>query len=168
MGIDKDTYSRTQSDGSYKWKYNVPHLGFKYHGNSIMASVGLVQLKYLDQDNDRRNEICEIYCKFLDNMDGIQTIQNSEYCAKSSKHLFQILVNNNKRDGLISFMYENNIFPGVHYIDNISYPMYNYAEGTCPNSRNYSNQLLSLPLHLGLNKEDIETVVNIIRNYIQK
>ena len=51
MGINKDTYARSLSGGEYKWLYDVEHPGFKYHGNSIMAAIGLVSLKYLDQDN---------------------------------------------------------------------------------------------------------------------
>ena len=30
LGIDKDTYSRSDDKGSYKWRYDVPNLGFKY------------------------------------------------------------------------------------------------------------------------------------------
>ena len=45
MGINKDTYSRTVGAGNYKWMYDVEHIGFKYHGNSIMAAIGLAQIK---------------------------------------------------------------------------------------------------------------------------
>ena len=38
LGINKDTYARTAGQGAYKWHYDVEHLGFKYHGNSIMAA----------------------------------------------------------------------------------------------------------------------------------
>ena len=64
LGIDKDTFSRS-GDEQYKWKYNVPNVGFKYHGNSIMAAIGLVQLKYLDDDNNYRNEIANYYYEKL-------------------------------------------------------------------------------------------------------
>ena len=39
LGIDKDTFARTQGDSTYKWYYDVEHVGFKYHGNSIMAAI---------------------------------------------------------------------------------------------------------------------------------
>ena len=54
LGINKDTYSRTSEKGTYKWKYDVEYVGYKDHGNSIMASIGLVQLRYLDRDNEYR------------------------------------------------------------------------------------------------------------------
>jgi dTDP-4-amino-4,6-dideoxygalactose transaminase len=46
LGIDKDTYARTEGSGAYKWRYEVDEVGFKYHGNSLMAAIGLVQLRY--------------------------------------------------------------------------------------------------------------------------
>ena len=49
LGIDKDTYTRTVGSGGYNWRYGVEYAGFKYHGNSIMATIGLVALKYLDK-----------------------------------------------------------------------------------------------------------------------
>ena len=45
LGISKDTYSRTEAEGAYKWYYDVEYEGFKYHGNSIMAAIGIVSLK---------------------------------------------------------------------------------------------------------------------------
>jgi len=51
LGINKDTYARTASQGAYKWMYDVEYVGYKFHGNSIMAAIALVQLKYLDLDN---------------------------------------------------------------------------------------------------------------------
>ena len=159
LGIDKDTYSRS-SKGSYKWKYDVPNIGFKYHGNSIMASIGLVQLKKLDEENDYRNVIASTYENYLD--ENIKIIKDSWYTQKSSKHLFQIRVEGNKRDKLISKLYKKGIYPGVHYIDNTTYKIYNYAYGTCPKAHKYSKQLLTLPIHLGVNEEDIEKISKLV------
>ena len=171
LGIDKDTYSRTNNKGKYLWKYDVPYTGFKFNGNSIMASIGLVQLKYLDEDNDYRNTICNKYFNLLSNIKNISFVENSDYCYKSSKHLFQILIKDSKsateksisRDEMIEKFYDNNVFPGVHYIDNTEYPMYNYAKNTCPRAHKSSNQLISLPLHLGINDEHVAKISNILR-----
>jgi dTDP-4-amino-4,6-dideoxygalactose transaminase len=57
MGINKDTYSRSLSGGDYKWLYDVEHPGFKYHGNSIMAAMALVGLRYVEEDNAFRRKL---------------------------------------------------------------------------------------------------------------
>ena len=166
LGINKDTFNRSVQ-GSYKWKYDVDEVGFKYHGNSIMASIGLVQLKYLDEDNNYRNHIAKQYITNLKDIKGIKIIYDSPLIEKSSKHLFQIRVDKNKRDTIIEHLYENSIYPGVHYIDNTTYKMYNYAFGTCPKAHQYSEELITLPIHLNITTEDInricEALINIIK-----
>ena len=75
LGIDKNTYSRTDVKGEkeiYSWKYTVPELGWKYNGNDIVTSIGLVQLKYLSRDNDYRNLINHWYFCELSNVPDIE------------------------------------------------------------------------------------------------
>ena len=94
LGIDKDTYSRSDDKGSYKWRYDVPNLGFKYHGNSIMASIGLVQLKGLDEDNDYRNQVANWYEELIEKnglLDRVTLVPMNWFTEKSSRHLFQII-----------------------------------------------------------------------------
>jgi len=174
LGIDKDTFSRLSGKGIYNWKYEVPEIGFKYHGNSVMASIGLVQLKYLDQDNINRNVLAKIYDKLLSEKNKIIIIDKSEYCFRSSRHLYQIRISDpsrkkgkNLRDKVVEYMHKKNIFPGVHYRDNTTYPMYKYAEGECPNARTYSKEILSLPLHLGLKEEDVFRVVEVLMHGVR-
>jgi dTDP-4-amino-4,6-dideoxygalactose transaminase len=154
LGIDKDTFKRTNEKGNYKWDYDVIDYGFKAHSNSIMASMGLVGLKYLDKDNKRRREICNMYDAGLDK--SIKIIRHNPKC-ESSKHLYQIQVKN--RDNVLEQLNHNNIFPGVHYKDNTQYSMYSYGYGTCPNAHKASNELISLPLHLFLTNEEIQFII---------
>ena len=166
LGIDKDTYSRSDDKGSYKWEYKVPNVGFKYHGNSIMASIGLVQLKYLDEDNDYRNQIATWYDELLENINDIKTIPLSWHIHKSSRHLYQILVNEKKRDEIINHLYKNEIYPGVHYVDNTLYPMYSLYSGTCPRASEYSKQLITLPIHLDITKDDCTKIIETIKEIL--
>lgn len=163
LGIDKDTFSRTSDDGKYKWKYDVPNVGFKYHGNSIMASIGLVQLKYLDEDNKKRREIATLYNELLKDVDWFKPILVSNHTEESAQHLYQGLVTNGKRNELINKLTDNEIYPGVHYVDNTNYPMYNYAKGTCPKAHKYNEQLITLPIHLKMSSSDCKKVVEIIK-----
>jgi dTDP-4-amino-4,6-dideoxygalactose transaminase len=156
LGIDKDTYQRSNDKGTYKWEYDLVDVGYKYHGNSIMASMALVGLKYLDEDNNRRREICDKYEKEL-TKHGIQTIKTHKDCVLSSRHLFQIVVN--QRNKFMELLNSNGIYPGVHYRDNTHYKMYKHGYGTCPNSLNISEKLITLPLHMGLTDDDIDYVI---------
>jgi dTDP-4-amino-4,6-dideoxygalactose transaminase len=163
LGIDKDTFQRTNDKGIYKWEYDLIDVGFKYHGNSMMASMGLVGLKYLEEDNNRRREICKIYEDSFEK-ENIKTIKIHPDCLKPSRHLYQIVIE--KRNQMMEFLNLNGIYPGVHYRDNTNYRMYNEFFGTCPNSHNMSERIISLPLHVNLSDDDVKYVIDkVIEGY---
>lgn len=160
LGIDKDTFKRTSEKGSYKWDYDVVDFGYKSHGNSIMAAMGIIALKYLDEDNSRRREISEIYDSHLKNCQQIIPIKHSEFC-QSSRHLYQVRVKD--REKVFDYLNNHGVYPGVHYKDNTEYDLYSYGRGTCPNSHFISKQIISLPMHLFLTDSDINYVATKIK-----
>ena len=165
LGIDKDTFSRTTSKGNYKWDYDVPTLGYKYHGNSIMASMGLVGLKYLDEDNEHRRFIADIYDNELKNVAGVEVITHNNEC-KSSRHLYQIRVRN--RNEIMVYLNDNEIYPGVHYKDNTQYDLYKSSYGKCPNASKASSELITLPIHCHMDVDDCERVIRTLKNALNK
>ena len=164
LGIDKDTFSRTNSKGTYKWDYDVPTLGYKYHGNSIMASMGLVGLKYLDQDNERRREISEIYDGELKNIKGIKIVQHNPSCI-SSRHLYQVRVRN--RDKTMEYLNTHGVYPGVHYKDNTRYDLYKSQYGNCPNTHKISKELITLPIHCNMTDDDCLYVAKVLKSSLK-
>jgi dTDP-4-amino-4,6-dideoxygalactose transaminase len=169
MGIDKDTFARTKnlSQGGYSWKYNVEDLGIKANGNSIMASIGLVQLRYLERDNDRRREIANLYQENLSNLDEQLKLINIGKEIKSSRHLFQVIMNEN-RDELIQFLSDNGINCGVHYISNTKYELYRDAESNSAISENLDTRIISLPLHLRITDAEVIYISEKIREFCKK
>lgn len=161
MGINKDTFARTSDKGAYRWLYDVEYTGYKYNGNSIMAAIGLVQLRYLDRDNAYRRQISTWYAEGMDAA-GVKYVPTAPGC-ESSRHLFQIEVGN--RNELMLALNESDIFPGVHYRDNREYRMFKREHDDCPNSTRMSERILSLPLHLRLSRKDVETVIDRVRAY---
>ena len=61
LGIDKDTWNRTDENRQYWWRYVVSEIGYKCHMNDIAAAIGIVQLKRLDSMNARRRKIVRLY-----------------------------------------------------------------------------------------------------------
>ncbi len=163
VGISKDTYARTASPGAYKWQYDVDHLGFKYHGNSIMAAMGLVALKHLDQDNAYRRMLCALYDELLDSK--VQRVPVRDGC-ESARHLYQILVDD--RDQVMLGLNEHKIYPGVHYRENTTYPMYASMRGTCPQAQDASARVISLPLHMRLTRDDVVRISGALREILNR
>jgi len=165
LGINKDTFARTTGQGGYKWMYDVEEIGFKYHGNSIMAAMGLVSLKYLDQDNSYRRQLAKWYEEQLADDDLIRVVPVSKNC-ESSRHLFQVCID--RRDEVLMALNECEIYPGVHYRDNTEYELYSDENGTCPKAHNASKQILSLPMHMAISKSDIEFIIKTLKNIVHK
>lgn len=161
-GINKDTYARSNK-GTYAWKYDVDYLGYKYNGNAIMGAIGLVQLKYMDEDNARRREIVKMYNEGFASNDKIRIIP-ANYADECSYHLYELAVPD--REALLNFLSERGINCGVHYRDNTEYSMYRYAQGTCPKAHEISRHLITMPLHMWLTDEDVRRVIENVNEFV--
>ena len=164
MGINKDTYARTGSEGSYKWNYGVDYVGYKYNGNAIMAAIALAQLPYLDEENARRRELVAIYDKAFAGNPNIQIIRapHPEECAY---HIYEIVVPD--REALLSELARNDIYGGVHYRDNTEFSMYTYAQGTCPKAHEITKHIITMPLHMYLTNGDVERIAQIVNDFVK-
>ena len=149
MGIDRNTFSR--SAGAYKWGYDVPEVGYKYNGNDIMACMGLVGLKYLNEDNRHRRALAKTYAQhfpnYISHLDG------------SSRHLFQILVDD--REAVIARLASASVYVGVHYASNKNYPMYRDCAGETPTADAICKRVLSLPMHKEIQTWQIPEIASL-------
>src|SRR5262249_8827861 len=151
--------------GTYSWYYEVDNVGYKYHGNSIMAAMGLISIKYVDEDNIQRRQICDWYDELLsDEPQNVRVPIAPNWIP--SRHLYKVLVEN--RDEVMAALNRAKIYPGVHYRDNTLYTMYDFARGTCPNASHASDHLISLPLHLRLKREDVERVARELKAAVRE
>jgi dTDP-4-amino-4,6-dideoxygalactose transaminase len=162
LGIDKDTYARTLGDQAYKWHYQVDHVGFKYHGNSIMAAIGLVALKYLDADNAFRRQVAAWYDEGLEGAPGVERVPVGAAC-ESARHLYQVMVDH--RDEVMVGLNRHQIYPGVHYRDNAAYGMY-AGQPPCPRAHRASDRVISLPMHLQVDETTVRRVCDTLRTVV--
>lgn len=163
-GIDR-SHSVRSGEKHNKWDYDVRYLADAYNGNSIMASIGLVQLSHLDEENTYRRQIAKWYKKGFADCDKIKLIKVPDNC-ESAQWLFQIVVDD--RDGLMTHLNKNGIGCGIHYPDNTLYKMYADSHGLCPNVVYYSNHIVSLPLNLKMIFENVQTVIDTVKRHVLK
>ncbi len=159
LGIDKSTFAR--STGKYKWEYDIPIVGYKYHSNDIAAVLGVQGLEKLNEWNEYRKFLHREYATLLP---GVEFLKRTPKTF-SSAHLCVIRVPN--RDALHDRLEENNIETGVHYKPNHLYPMYQqYDVGDLVETEKAYKEILSLPMHLKLGKNDISYITGTIKRYI--
>jgi perosamine synthetase len=166
LGIDRSTYDR--SVGQYQWEYDVKEVGFKYHMNDIQAAIGLAHLKRLDEWNNRRAEIVNIYRETLGDLPSskIRFVEHTP-SATSANHLCVIRVPH--RDRVVEALKERGIGVGVHYRPNHLYPCYQDARrGDLSITENAYQELISLPLHLLLSDDDVHEVCQTLRSILSQ
>lgn len=161
LGIDKNTWDRTDNNKSYWWEYDVSEIGLKCHMNDINASIGLVQLRKLDEMNARRKQIAKMY-EGLKDLSQVITPMMDTNNSKSSWHIYCIKCQ--QRDDLSIYLKEKDIMTGVHYKPIHLYKCYGNIP-SLPNSEKYFKEIMSLPMHPALTNDEVNTVINKIYSF---
>jgi len=159
LGIDKDPHRRKDAGGNgYTHQYSVEEVGFRYHMNDVTAAIGLAQIEYLTEDNNRREEIVDQYSESLCGIAGVELLRR-ENDRRSSNFLFAVLVES--RDRLIEKLRRNDVESAVHFSRCDRYKM--YEEQNLPCAQYFCDRVISLPMHTSLTDDEIDFVIKIIR-----
>lgn len=158
-GITRDP-KKMKNNLYLDWYYEQISLGFNYRMTDIQASLGISQLKRLDQYVDRRNEIAKWYDKKFSKTMVKPLKQNIN--VKSSYHLYIVRVNN--RDKLFSYLRENHIGANVHYIPIYKQPYFSQFE-KLEGAEEYYNHAITLPIYPSIAQKDLDFIArNVIEN----
>jgi dTDP-4-amino-4,6-dideoxygalactose transaminase len=118
-----------------------------------------VSLKYLDADNAYRRQLAAWYDAELSELEGVERVPVSPGC-ESARHLYQVMVE--RRDDVMVSLNAAQIYPGVHYRDNTLYAMY-ADQPLCPRARRASERVISLPMHMQLDRADVQRVCDALK-----
>lgn len=155
--------SMVRAHGESK-RYEQSLLGYNYRMTDIAASIGLVQLKHIDEFNKQRNENAEYLNDGLADIEGITTPEIGE----NRTHVFhQYTIRVSKdRDSFKEFLTKNEIGTGVHYpIVLYKQPYYQNLgiKGNCSEAELAAQQVISLPVHPSLTTEDLDTIIDVVK-----
>ena len=155
------------------WFYEQQQLGYNYRMTDIHASLGLSQLKRIDEIVKERQNIQNIYEQSL--IDEPITFLKRSEDVYSSVHLVVIILNQkfiNFYREIFTYLRESNIGVQLHYLPVHLQPYYkklNFKEGDFPSAELYSKLAISLPVFPGLSKKDqgyiIERLKIILKSY---
>ncbi len=166
VGIDKDNWRTAQSYTSQDldvlhWYYEINLLGYKYNMNDLAASIGLVQLAKLDSMNEKRGNIIAKYMEainFTSELRPLLPYQPKEY----EYQIFGVRAIN--RSDLMQKLKSSGIATGSHYTPLSVQPLFKKGGLNCPYIEHEANSFITLPLHCGLESDDIEFIANIINS----
>jgi perosamine synthetase len=141
-----------------KWGYEHERLGYNYRMTDIGAVIGLEQLKKLPDSLIKRKKNAEFYDETLK---GVIT----PYVYDNVIHAYhQYTIKCNKRDSLLDELKKNEIGYGIYYPKPLHYYTHlkKFGHKNLKVSKKLVNEVVSIPVHSALKKEEIEKVVDVI------
>lgn len=138
--------------------------------SEINAAFGLLQLQHMEAILARRKEIAQIYSTALNNIDGIRVLLDYETWNGNYSY-YPILVDANfpiSRDALYERFKEKNIYVRRYFYPLISdFSMYKELSSAqhdnLPVALDAASKVLCLPIYPTLSDEELESVLNIIK-----
>lgn len=150
----------------YGWAERyVSHIaGWNTRLDELQAAILRIKLKYLDEDNKKRNDLAAIYNKELN---GIRLVLPA--MRKDCGHVYHLyVVRVKKRNELQKFLKEQDIGALIHYPVPIHLqPAYKKlsGSGSLPVTEKAAQEILSLPMYPELKPEEVEKVIAALKNY---
>jgi dTDP-4-amino-4,6-dideoxygalactose transaminase len=171
-GINHDVWDRYTSTKP-KWFYEVVAPGFKYNMTDIAASIGLHQLRKVNQFQERRQWIAEQYTQAFSDL-PMRTPHVAQPHDKHSWHLYVIQLELEKlnitRDEFIEKMAEKGIGTSVHFIPLHIQPYwrdrYGFKPEDFPIALDCYRRAVSLPIYSKMIDKDVERVINAVREIL--
>lgn len=164
-GIDKDTWKRfsnqTQTK-AYSWYYEVADLGFKYNMNDIQAAIGLVQLEKLDKINTKKRELIK---KYLELLADCQLTKTPKCLDLQHGAYWLFIVHCQYRDALAAYLAKKGVTTSVHFMPIHLHPYYRQTNRRLPKAEKVWSEILSLPLFYSLTNQQINFVVEMIKEF---
>ena len=157
-----------------KDKYLHEEVGFNLRFNEIQAAVGREQLLVIDELNQRRRDIAQLYRSLLSDVPGLTLPPDDvDGQTESVYHMFVIrLQTPDARDELAAHLKKAGVETGVHYpVPNHLQPAITKLYGTppsLPKTEAYVKRILSLPMYPALTDDQVRQVASAIRTALSR
>jgi dTDP-4-amino-4,6-dideoxygalactose transaminase len=151
--------------------YDIRDLGYNYRTTEIQSALGLVQLRKLNRNNQKRSKLVEAYRRELQGTEGI-SIPFPRYGTRPSYHLFSILISPSiPRDKVMEGLRSLGIQTSIHYPPIHLFSLYRrqfgYKKGMLPKTEEVSRGEITLPLHPGMDGDDVRWIAKKLRGVIR-
>jgi len=158
-------------DCGRKSKYVHDVVGYSSRLNTVNAAIGRIQLRRLDEWNEKRRMNASLYDSFLSDLEEIVLPPSCDSHVKPVYHLY--VIRGERRDELNEWLNYNGIQCGIHYplpihLQPIYKTLFKFKGGEYPNSELASQTCLSIPLHPNLTRDEIKFISEKIHEFYDK
>ncbi len=159
FGIGRD--ERAPDPGLGYFAYPIIEVGGKFHAHNISAAIGLASLEKIDEWQEKRDKIVELYNKELVGVKGVSLFEQKND-RKSGNWLYNIHVE--KRPEFVKTMLQRGVECSIVHERNDLLPIFrNFGKGPYKNLDRINEDRICIPLHQNMDYEDAEYVINSIK-----
>jgi UDP-4-amino-4-deoxy-L-arabinose-oxoglutarate aminotransferase len=173
-GLGVDAYDRHSQGRSPQAEVIEP--GLKYNMTDISAVLGIRQLERIDSFNKKRSELATMYGEKLTSVDEILPLSVPSYPLKHAWHLFVVRLDTDRakisRDQFMNKLKDRNIGTGLHFravhLQKYYRESMSIEPGALPNTEWNSERILSLPLFPDMTEDDLDDVIEAIKDILSR
>lgn len=160
---------RTLANYGSQKKYVFKYTGRNSRLDEIQAAVLDVKLKYLQEDNQHRKEVAQLYYEHIHH--PLVTLPDRLPNEQCVYHLFPILVGGGKRDDLRDYLEKNGVGTVCHYPiaphkqECYAKEAWNKPQLSLSITEKIADEELSLPIGPSITKNEVLKVIKLINSF---
>jgi len=144
-------------------RYVYEHQGINSRIDEIQAAFLRVKLPFVDAENERRNELAQLYDKKICN----PVVIRPEIPAQGTHVWHQYVVRTPYREAFMRYLQEHGIATGIHYPipphKQEAYSEYNAL--SLPVTEMLAREVVSMPIAPYLTDEDIDYIASVMNSF---
>jgi dTDP-4-amino-4,6-dideoxygalactose transaminase len=162
---------RSIANHGMKVRYHYDDIGVNSRLDTIQAAVLRVKLKHLSKFNSARKAVADHYDEAFAGCPLISVPERAGYSSHIF-HQYTIKVKNGKRDELKKYLESKNIpsmvyYPGPLHMQK-AYGYLDYKENDFPVTISLCKEVLSLPMHPDMEKEQLDYITLKVLEFFDK
>ena len=145
-----------------KWSQDITRSGYKFHMNNVNSSIGLLQMKYIDEIISKHIKNGKFYDRNITNSKIKKLVQSND--AESSYWIYTLLVDDRQR--FSKYLQENGITSDVVHVRNDKYTVFkDYIRDDLVGCDYFCKKMINIPVGWWLSEENIHKIVNVVNSY---
>lgn len=158
-----DTVRAIANYGTDRRYHNI-YKGYNCRMDEIQAAMLLVKLPFLQDENNRRRELVEVYNSIIDN----PSIKKPEIFNQSYQVWHQYPLQVNEREAFFKYMEENGVATDIIYPTPChKQPCYadEFTDCHCPKAELFAEQVVCLPIGAHISLDSAKTIAQITTSF---
>ena len=162
LGVDRDTTERYKNRRA--WEYDVVSEGYRYHLTNISASIGISQIKRVEEFISTRQAVCRRYNDAFGRIAGVR-VPATDFTGVSP-FIYSLRVLEGRRQALVDHLRARHIDAGIHFVPVHKHTYFAGARhGDLSVTERVVDEVVTLPLHSCMREAFVERVIEGVRSF---